>query len=264
MNGEQVDSYQLIVQASIHGSPSLSSTAKVMIHIQDSNDNAPEFATNTTQDLKSYVVPMAPGLFHSSKLIGHIIANDADADLINNANISYQLSNHQDRFRIDNETGDILSLAEINYEPGSEYNLLVVAADKGTPSLSAVTVVHIRVADPACIDTDPERFEWNVSVSEDVGVPFVVFNLTQSTQLVDEDSEVSLSIMQPTDPAASTVFQLDDEGSVVWLRKPLDRERTAGYVLMLRVERPQNGTNLLHCSPSKCNQLLSFLTMTLS
>lgn len=51
---EKTHSYHLTVEANIDAVPR--SAVDVNIYVQDVNDNAPQFATNTTQDLQSYTI----------------------------------------------------------------------------------------------------------------------------------------------------------------------------------------------------------------
>lgn len=55
---EEIDFYHFTVEANI--TATLRSTVDVNIYVQDANDNAPQFATNTTQDLQSYTISIQP------------------------------------------------------------------------------------------------------------------------------------------------------------------------------------------------------------
>ena len=110
----------------------------------------------------------------------------------------------------------------------TEYNLRVVAKDHGTPSLSAVAVVNVRISDPPCVQPDPDESQWNLSLLEDVEVPSVLLNLTHL------DSQLTLL---PDPSLDASGIELDPEVAVIWLTKALDRERTPVFTLTFKEER---------------------------
>lgn len=106
-----------------------------------------------------------------------------------------------------------------------EYNLRVVAKDHGVPSLSAVAVVNVRITDPPCVQPDPNQHQWNILLPEDIDVPSVLLNLTHL------DSKLTLL------PNQISGSEFDLEEGVIWLKKPLDREQTSGFILTVKEER---------------------------
>ena len=122
-----------------------------------------------------------------------------------------------------------------------EYNLRVVANDHGTPSLSSVAVVNVRITDPPCVTPDPDQDQWHISLPEDIDVPRVLLNLTHRGS--------RLTLLQDTSVDASG-FELDPDVSVIWLKKPLDREQSPVIALTLTEQK----------QPQRCFPRNAFIT----
>ncbi|XP_031698095.1 protocadherin alpha-8-like, partial [Anarrhichthys ocellatus] len=114
LDRELVTHYNVSITATDAGSPPLSSTAVITVHISDINDNAPHFP-----QVNVYIY-----VTENSKVgdtVTRTTAQDADAD--ENAKLTYSLmDNYPKNFpistvvNINTETGDIVSLQSFNYE----------------------------------------------------------------------------------------------------------------------------------------------------
>ena len=62
-----------------------------------------------------------------------VFANDSDVGL--NGLVTYELLNHKNKFRLDNFSGSLTTVARLNFNEASEYDLSIVAVDRGRPSL---------------------------------------------------------------------------------------------------------------------------------
>jgi len=104
----------------------------IYIHILDINDCTPTFNQTIYQTI------LIPNETNYS-----IQAFDCDESQTENSRISYSLSNYQDLFRINQTTGLIQCIKNLNtYE---RYEIIVVAYDHGKPSLSSTTLVQIQL-----------------------------------------------------------------------------------------------------------------------
>ena len=112
---------------------------------QDQNDNPPYFEPPNGQ----YEATIAENFPYDTTVIT-VAAKDDDGTVPNNELLDRIESGAKDKFRIDAVSGSI-SLepgASLDWnEYGKEYTLTVVAADRGTPSLSGDTTVIIRITD---------------------------------------------------------------------------------------------------------------------
>ncbi|CAF1634630.1 unnamed protein product [Adineta ricciae] len=105
----------------------------VRIRILDINDCTPTF--NQTK----YQTTLIP-----NETTFTVTAFDGDEPNTDNSRISYSLSNYQDLFRINEVTGLIECIK--NLETYERYEIIVVARDHGKPPLSSTTLVQIQLA----------------------------------------------------------------------------------------------------------------------
>ncbi len=239
---EQTEFYRLTVQASDDGFPPLKSRVEVVVYITDVNDNAPQFDLPAGGAIENgglqplFSVSLTDGTPPGTPVI-RVRATDADADVHTNGNVTYRLGSHQHMFTIDEATGSIFTLGALDRARGeSEYNLLVVAADGGTPRQSTVGVVRITIA-AACHPDPAARRQQSVTLDENVPTPIALVNLTNGEDRSDELVQLSLLRIEPSLPVAQSLFKLDHTEPVLWLMEPLDRETLDVYSVHLRVQR---------------------------
>lgn len=141
LDREKQDVYELRVRAidggergSIDGEfPSLSSEAMIRIKIDDFNDCAPEF------HLSDYNVRVREDI-PIGTVIATVTANDLDEG--NNGEVLYAFgeglgASGEGFFKIDKFTGTIRSAKLLDFEERQIHSLVIVAVDKGLPSLSS-------------------------------------------------------------------------------------------------------------------------------
>ena len=146
---EQRSMYELTIVASDYGSPRLSSTMTCTIGIQDVNDNAPLFTT--TSIVRQVVENSSPGT-----IVGIVTATDVDRD--ENGALKYSIS-HQEpaglHFSVDEATGRITTVAEIDHEFTESFQLTIVATDQAEPFHTAEKVITVVVTD---VNDNPPQF----------------------------------------------------------------------------------------------------------
>ncbi len=219
LDRETVSSYNLTVQATDKGTPRLSSTCLVTVTILDQNDNAPileqsEYAFNVTED--------------SSQNTGllFVLATDNDAGI--NAQVSYAIAggNAGGFFSI-SETSGLVSLAKpLDRETTSSYPLVIIASDRGTPSLSSTpSILTITVLDAN--DNTPvfDQLVTSVTVSESA-------ELSTSVALVGAtDKDVGTNaLLSFTISGDDGKFAIDSNGNITVIGV-LDRESKSFYNL---------------------------------
>ncbi|XP_078087841.1 LOW QUALITY PROTEIN: uncharacterized protein LOC144505608 [Mustelus asterias] len=143
LDRERQSSFQLMLTASDGGSPPRSGSARILITVLDSNDNAPAF------DSKVYKVNLVENSPRGT-LVVSVHATDTDEGL--NAEVTYCYSNRvsqkmQELFSLDPRTGEIRVQGKIDYEEASSYSLDVQAVDNGSPAITGHTKIVINVID---------------------------------------------------------------------------------------------------------------------
>ena len=130
--------YTLTVRAVDGGTPARTSTATVIVTVQDSNTNAPKFAaqTFTTSILENSTLGTA---------IRTVVATDPDPGP---TGLTYSiLHGAAGKFTINNSTGQITLAASVDYETQRGYELVIRCQDSFTPALSSITFVLINLLD---------------------------------------------------------------------------------------------------------------------
>nr|XP_046262322.1 protocadherin alpha-3-like [Scatophagus argus] len=137
--------YNVTIVATDGGTPPLSSTSIVTVHVSDVNDNPPRFSEPF---VSVYVKENSP----VGAVIKTVTATDADID--QNGQVSYSfLQSNSDSLpfasmvNIDSETGDIVSLQSFNYEELKTFQFKVQATDSGVPPLSSNVTVNVFILD---------------------------------------------------------------------------------------------------------------------
>nr|XP_020498276.1 protocadherin alpha-8-like [Labrus bergylta] len=145
LDRERTSQYNISITATDEGSPPLSSTSVINVHISDVNDNKPLFTENI---INVFVKENSP--------VGEVIktVTATDADISQNGQISYSLLHSNSNslplstmININSETGDIVSLQSFNYEELKTFQFKVQATDSGVPPLSSNVTVNVLILD---------------------------------------------------------------------------------------------------------------------
>ncbi|XP_062856234.1 protocadherin-12 [Trichomycterus rosablanca] len=168
---EESPTYSFIVEAKDHGYPSMTSSATVIIHLQDVNDNSPiimdpvpkkgvavlsvpvnaekgEIVTELNDKSQDTLFPLGNYSFQhmpDSFLATTILASDSDTGL--NARLQFKIigENHASLFWMDETTGQLY----VNSTNATEliaktFNVVIEVSDMGRPSLSTKTTLEVK------------------------------------------------------------------------------------------------------------------------
>ncbi|XP_026095441.1 protocadherin alpha-3-like isoform X2 [Carassius auratus] len=144
LDRERASEYNVTITATDEGTPPLSSTSVITIHVSDVNDNAPRFPE-----------PIINVYVKENSQIGAVIhtVSAFDPDVGDNARITYSLLESSKRgpvtsmININSDSGDIHSLQSFNYEETKTFEFKVQATDSGVPPLSSNVTVNVFILD---------------------------------------------------------------------------------------------------------------------
>ncbi|XP_053092846.1 protocadherin alpha-2 isoform X3 [Pangasianodon hypophthalmus] len=144
LDRESVSEYNITIKASDEGTPPLSSTAVITVHVSDVNDNAPRFPDSV---INVHV--------KENSQVGAVIytVSAFDPDVGDNAKVSYSLLGSSKTFpvtfviNINSDSGEIYSLQSFNYEEMKTFQFKVQATDSGVPPLSSNVTVNVFILD---------------------------------------------------------------------------------------------------------------------
>ncbi|XP_053548881.1 protocadherin-15 [Bombina bombina] len=199
-----------------------STPVTVNILVIDANDNSPTFS-NISYNVKIYT-DMTAG-----ESIIRLTAVDADEGI--NGQITYEiLTGGQGQFVINSKTGIITIAPGVTLSVGESYALTVKASDNAPPTQrrSSITTVYIEVLPPN--NQSPPRFSqlmYSLEISEAMRIGAILLNL----QATDREGDPITYLIQNGDP--QKVFNLSVSSGILSLAKPLDREGTDRYILIV-------------------------------
>ena len=153
---ERTQSYTIIIRA-YDGSHYSTNNATVVVSISDINDNNPVFN-------QTYYTVTIPENTNNSYGFLQVAATDSDGTSPHNQITYFSLDNTTD-FRLDSTTG-FLYVNSVDFERKSQYSLVVVARDNGSPPRMARCLVDITITD--INDNAPivSPISYHVNVSE--------------------------------------------------------------------------------------------------
>ncbi|XP_062342273.1 protocadherin alpha-8-like [Osmerus eperlanus] len=138
LDRERHPQYNITITAVDEGTPPLSSTSVVTVHISDVNDNPPRFPEPI---VNVYLKENSP----VGDLVVSVHAHDTDEN--DNARVSYSLKSTSSLININDLTGEIYSLQSFNHEEIKRTQFQVQATDGGVPPLSSNVTVNVFILD---------------------------------------------------------------------------------------------------------------------
>ncbi|XP_069052224.1 protocadherin alpha-3-like isoform X11 [Lepisosteus oculatus] len=145
LDRESISQYNVTITATDEGTPPLSGTCIITVHISDVNDNAPSFPEPT---IEVYVKENSP--------VGEVMytLSAFDPDLNENAQVTYSLLTGSPKtvpvssvVNLNSASGDIYSMQSFDYEELKKFQFQVQATDSGVPPRSSNVTVIIFVLD---------------------------------------------------------------------------------------------------------------------
>ncbi|XP_055027053.1 cadherin-23 isoform X2 [Misgurnus anguillicaudatus] len=194
-------------------------------------------------------------------VVTQLSASDADAG--SNAWLQYRLdSGAQDRFLVDALSGAVLvGNATLDREERSSYRLVVIATDRGTPSLTGTATLTVILDDVN--DSRPQfiRPVQTISVNESTPPGEVVATLTAEDPDLRPRLEYYIISVEAKDDANKPVdglqesFGIDFHTGAVFVRNPLNRELVATFEIIVSVH--DNASEVIDMSVSVPNAKLT-------
>ena len=226
LDREKVDHYTLIVQATDVGNSTLYSQVHLEIIVRDANDNKPKF---TKKQLSVNVSENFP----VSSQVAVVQATDRDEGV--NSKIAYTITagNLEAVFDINHLTGEVFLIKPLDFERTKKYTLNITADDRGNPPQSAVSLLTVNVLDE---NDSPPVFADHPAILR------VLENVTAGTHIgqcsaTDRDTgkngHITFNIESQT-PLEEMAFDVNRDTCVITTRRPLDRDHTPLYKLVIR------------------------------
>ncbi|CAL1540134.1 unnamed protein product [Lymnaea stagnalis] len=191
------------------------------VNVVDENDNPPVFSK------QSYEVAL-PEQTTTNQSVLTVVATDADSGL--NAEIAYSMASQVSSFYINAKTGTIYTNKNITFTSGeSIIQLVVIARDRGTPSLSSMVAVHIQITD---VNKYPPRFLETVRYASNISESALRgLRLLQVSAIDDDGSFRDDNINYTLVGNATQFFYIGQRTGEVFYNGGIDYEVRSQYEL---------------------------------
>uniref|UniRef100_A0A671QBK0 Cadherin domain-containing protein n=1 Tax=Sinocyclocheilus anshuiensis TaxID=1608454 RepID=A0A671QBK0_9TELE len=206
LDRESVSLYNITITAADEGTPPLSSSTLITVHISDVNDNAPHFPA-----------PVINAFLRENGQAGGLVTRVSadDSDTGENAALSYSLLDSSSSsvpiiilININSLSGEIFSLHSIDHEETRRFQFQVMATDSGVPPLSSNATVNVFILDndnsPVILPSYSEPGSVN---SENIPYSAEAGYFVAKIRAVDADSEYNaLLSYHLTEPKGTNLF----------------------------------------------------------
>uniref|UniRef100_A0A8C2JQ89 FAT atypical cadherin 1b n=1 Tax=Cyprinus carpio TaxID=7962 RepID=A0A8C2JQ89_CYPCA len=242
LDHETMHRHILTVMVRDQGVPVKNNVVRVIINVEDSNDNPPWFTSS------QYTARVFETAAIGSSVL-QVTALDKDKGL--NAEILYNIDsgNHGNSFNIEHSSGIVTVARELDREYKDWYELVIKASDKGEPPLSVVTTAKITVT---ISDNTKPKFPFSsvsAEVSESVPVGSFVTLVSAFSQ--------STIYYQIKEGNVNSAFDINPNSGAVITRKKLDFETLSSYKLIVQgsdmAERSSSVTVNIHLKDENDN-----------
>ncbi|XP_035281244.1 protocadherin-7b isoform X3 [Anguilla anguilla] len=230
---EEVSQLRFTVMARDRGQPPKMDKAIVVLNIKDENDNVPIIDIRKIGRifLKDGVANVAEDVVVDTPIA---LVQVSDRDQGENGvvtctvvgDVPFQLKPASEIEGEQNKKKYFLhTSAPLDYEAVQEYNVVIVAVDSGSPSLSSNNSLIVKVGDT---NDNPPIFSENI-----VEVSFPENNApgekVATVVALDADSGKNAEIAYSLDPTVNGIFSIDADSGDVRVNIILDREQTERY-----------------------------------
>ena len=214
--------YNITVSVSDMGSPAKSSSAVLVIDVEDTNDNAPRFAED------SYSIEVAEDVKLNTSILN---VHATDRDIGKNALVSYSITSDTPQFSVNRRTGDIVVVAALDREDREVHRIVIQATDASdVKPLSSVVTVTVTIED---INDNVPTFvpsSYRVRVREDLPVGAVVMTIVAKDADHGNNGAVRYSLLSGMDDK----FEIDREAGTIRIANTLDFEMKQRYNVTAR------------------------------
>ncbi|XP_067423467.1 protocadherin gamma-B1-like [Emydura macquarii macquarii] len=224
---EEANSYTLSVEAKDGGG--LVGHSKIEVDITDENDNSPKL---TLISVSSSI--------HEDSLPGTVIAliNAYDKDDGENGKLSCRIK-EESPFKIISSSKNYYKLlidSILDREKISEYNITIIATDKGTPQLSTQKTILLQISD--INDNAPvfEKPSYTAYVPENNPSGASVFSVKASDRDLDQNARVTYSIVSSNieEVPLSSYISINSQTGAVYAQRSFDYEQFREFEMQVK------------------------------
>uniref|UniRef100_A0A8C8T1I1 Cadherin-23 n=1 Tax=Peromyscus maniculatus bairdii TaxID=230844 RepID=A0A8C8T1I1_PERMB len=222
LDRERNSSHVLMVEAYNHDLGPMRSSVRVIVYVEDVNDEAPVF---TQQQYNRLGLRETAGVGTSV-----IVVRATDRDTGDGGLVNYRiLSGAEGKFEIDESTGLIVTVDYLDYETKTSYLMNVSATDRAPPFNQGFCSVYVTL-----LNELDEAVQFSNASYEAV----IMENLALGTEIVrvqaysiDNLNQITYRFDAYTSAQAKALFKIDAVTGVITVKGLVDREKGDFYTL---------------------------------
>ncbi|XP_056625232.1 protocadherin alpha-8-like isoform X2 [Triplophysa dalaica] len=202
---ERQNAIELRVQAKDKGQKPRAALCKVLVEIDDMNDNTPKISVTSMENAVREDAPI-------DTMVGMITVTDNDAG--KNGQVNLKIIGSVP-FKVQNSYKNYYALivnGPLDRESASKYNVTIKAADEGTPPLSSTSVITVQLSD---VNDNAPRFPEpviNVYVKENNQIAAVIHTVSAIDYDLGDNARIAYSIVGG--PVTSMININSDSGDI--------------------------------------------------
>ncbi|XP_072446347.1 protocadherin gamma-B7-like isoform X2 [Chiloscyllium punctatum] len=232
---EEMENYEMTVQAKDRGIAGIPSYCKVLVKVTDVNDNAPRIMISSVH---APIPENAP----EGTLVAILKVTDRDSK--ERQAVSCRVSKDVP-FKLDSSLNNYYTVVTdgvVDREKVSEYNITITCTDKGNPPLSTNKTIPVQISD---VNDNVPRFtqsSFTMYVTENNAIGASIGFLSANDPDSNQNGRLSYSILDSAvhGVPVSTFVYVDSDSGVMFAQQRFDYEQL--HDLQLSAQVMDNGT----------------------
>ncbi|XP_028367142.1 cadherin-23 isoform X1 [Phyllostomus discolor] len=222
LDREQDSSHVLMVEAYNHDLGPMRSSVRVIVYVEDVNDEAPVF---TQQQYSRLALRETAGIGTSV-----IVVKATDRDTGDGGLVNYRiLSGAEGKFEIDESTGLIITVDYLDYETKTSYLMNVSATDQAPPFNQGFCSVYITLLNELDEDVQFSNASYEAAILENLALGTEIVRVQAYS--IDNINQITYRFDTHTSAQAKALFKIDTYTGVITVKGLVDREKADFYTL---------------------------------
>uniref|UniRef100_G3QZB8 Cadherin-23 n=1 Tax=Gorilla gorilla gorilla TaxID=9595 RepID=G3QZB8_GORGO len=222
LDRERNSSHVLIVEAYNHDLGLMRSSVRVIVYVEDINDEAPVF---TQQQYSRLGLRETAGIGTSVIVVQATDRDSGDGGLVN-----YRiLSGAEGKFEIDESTGLIITVNYLDYETKTSYMMNVSATDQAPPFNQGFCSVYITLLNELDEAVQFSNASYEAAILENLALGTEIVRVQAYS--IDNLNQIMYRFDAYTSTQAKALFKIDAITGVITVQGLVDREKGDFYTL---------------------------------
>ncbi|KAM6182284.1 cadherin-23-like [Erethizon dorsatum] len=222
LDREWNSSHVLTVEAYNHDLGPMRSSVRVIVYVEDVNDEAPVF---TQQQYSRLGLRETAGIGTSVIVVRATDRDTGDGGLVNYC----ILSGAEGKFEIDESTGLITTSDYLDYETKTSYLMNVSATDQAPPFNQGFCSVYVTLLNELDETVQFSNASYEVAIMENLALGTEIVRVQAYS--IDNLNQITYRFDAHTSAQAKALFRIDAYTGVITVKGLLDREKGDFYTL---------------------------------